>query len=86
MNRRDWTKSQKQRPLGNSEAHRECGCLLCKLGGGKTVYSTLTVTFQLNEKLRKLFSVIDLHTCYTWKDLTCPVTCRYHIGVTIGGA
>jgi hypothetical protein len=33
-----------------SGANGEFGCLLCKLGGGRTAYSTLTVTFPWNKK------------------------------------
>jgi hypothetical protein len=43
----DWIEAQKQRLLQNSEVNGEFGCLLCKLGGGQTAYSTLTVTFPL---------------------------------------
>jgi len=50
MNMDDWIEAQKQRLLHNSEANGEFGCLLCKLGGGQTAYSTLTITFPWNKK------------------------------------
>ncbi len=56
MNGENWIESQKQRLLDNSEAHGEFGCLLCKLGGGKAVYSTLTVTFPWKKKIKKTVS------------------------------
>jgi hypothetical protein len=37
-----------------AEANGEFGCLLCKLGGGQTAYSTLTVTFPWNKNTLKI--------------------------------
>jgi hypothetical protein len=56
INGENWIESQKHRLLDNSEAHGEFGCLLCKLGGGKAVYSTLTVTFPWKKKIKKTVS------------------------------
>ena len=56
MNIDEWIEKQKTRLFENSEAHGSHGCLLCKLGGGKFRYSTVTVTFPWNKQKKTVSS------------------------------
>jgi hypothetical protein len=82
MNMDDWIEAQKQRLLQNSEANREFGCLLCKLGGGQTAYSTLTVTFPWSKKKK----TVSCHRFAYMLHMQCLDLSRYRTGVTTGGA
>ena len=52
----EWIDTQKERLMKNSEAYGEFGCHVCKLGGGKTPYSTLTVKFPWKEAKKTVSS------------------------------
>lgn len=56
MDKSEWIEAQKQRLLANSELYGPRGCLLCKLGGERSKYSSLTVTFPWNKKKKTVKS------------------------------
>jgi hypothetical protein len=79
MNMDDWIEAQKQRLLQNSEANGEFGCLLCKLGGGQTAYSTLTVTFPWSKKKISL----TLSTKFVFFEPTWPFYLKFNLSKTM---
>lgn len=73
--------------LGNSETMGNIDAYCVNWGEGEDSILYIDGHFSLKGKIKKsVFSHRFAYMLHIEKDLTCPVTCMYHIGVTIGGA